>query len=122
MITGGMVTLYVSDVDRAVTFYTETLGLELAHRSGASWAVVRAPDGFSVGLHATMEEASAGAAGSTTLGFRVEGALEEVVDELASRGVNFVGEITEETAVPLAYFEDPDGNQMYLVEQRGGHG
>ncbi len=123
MISGGMVTVYVTDVDRSVDFYTETLGLELAYRGGPGWAVVRAPDGFALGLHDAMGEAPVGASGSATPGFHVEGDLEEVVDELRGRGVEFVGEITEDTAVPLAYFEDPDGNRMYLAEARGGgHG
>ncbi len=122
MITSGLVTLYVTDMERAIDFYTETLGLELAYRGGPSWAVVRAPDGFGVGLHQTMEGAEAGKSGSTTLGFRVKGDLADVVEELRSKGVTFVTDITEETAVPLAYFEDPDGNVMYVVEERGGHG
>lgn len=122
MITGGMVTVYVDDMERAVDFYTETLGLEIAQRGGPGWTVVRAPDGFRLGLHDAMGEAPVGQAGSATVGFHVEGELADVVERLEDRGVNFVGEITEETAVPLAYFEDPDGNQMYLAEARGGHG
>lgn len=122
MITGGMVTVYVDDVDRAVEFYTDVLGLTLAYRGGPGWAVVRAPDGFSVGLHDAMGSAPVGQAGSTTLGFHVEGPLQDVVDEFASRGVEFVSELTEDTAVPLAYFEDPAGNRMYLAEARDGAG
>ena len=122
MIEGGIVTVYVSDMERAVRFYTETLGLELAHRGGPSWTVVRAPDGFNVGLHEAMDRAPVGESGSTTLGFRIEGELKDVVGRLTAEGVEFVGDITEETAVPLAYFRDPDGNRMYLVEQRGAHG
>lgn len=118
MITGGMVTVYVEDMDRALQFYTETLGLELAYRAGPGWAVVQTPDGFAVGLHDAMDSASVGESGSTTLGFHVEGDLEDVVRELSDRGVNFVTDLTEDTAVPLAYFEDPDGNQMYLAEAR----
>lgn len=121
MITSGIVTLYVTDMERAVEFYTDTLGLEEVYRGGPSWTVVQTPDGFRVGLHDAMGE-SVGVSGSTTLGFRVDGALPDVVDELSARGVDFVGEITQDTAVPLAYFQDPDGNQMYLVEQGGGHG
>lgn len=122
MITSGLVTVYVTDMERALEFYTGTLGLELDYRGGPSWAVVRAPDGFGVGLHRTMEGAEAGKSGSTTLGFRVEGPLSEVVDRMKDEGVHFVTGLTEETAVPLAYFEDPDGNVMYVVEERGAHG
>lgn len=122
MISGGMVTVYVTDMGRALRFYTETLGLELAYRAGPSWAVVRAPDGFSVGLHDAMDSAPVGESGSSTVGFHVEGDLEDVVRDLSDRGVNFVTGLTEETAVPLAYFEDPDGNRMYLAEARSGGG
>lgn len=118
MITGGMVTIYVTDVDRALEFYTETLGLDLAYRAGPGWAVVRAPDGFAVGLHDAMESATVGESGSTTLGFHVDRELGKAVRELSDRGVNFVTDLTEDTAVPLAYFEDPDGNRMYLAEAR----
>lgn len=121
MISGGIVTMYVTDMDRALQFYTETLGLELVQRSGPSWTVVRAGEDLTLGLHEAMKGAPVGETGSATVGFRVEGSLPEVVAELESRGVVFTGDITEETAVPLAYFEDPDGNQLYLVEQRGAH-
>ena len=120
MITGGMVTVYVTDMERALRFYTEALGLELAYRAGPSWAVVRAPDGFSVGLHDSMGSAPVGESGSATVGFHVEGPLPAVVEQLERRGVEFVGDLTEDTAVPLAYFRDPDGNRLYLAETRSG--
>src|SRR5262249_26868336 len=40
MIHGGNATVYVSDMDRSVRFYTETLGLKLKHRFGNHWAEV----------------------------------------------------------------------------------
>jgi len=119
MITGGMVTLYVTDMKRALGFYTGVLGLELAYRSGPGWAVVRSPDGFSVGLHDSMGSAPVGEEGSSTVGFHVDRPLEETVEELSEAGVEFQGELTRETAVPLAYFRDPDGNVLYLAEARG---
>lgn len=38
MLKGGNATIYVTDMDRAVTFYTETLGLRLTFRAGDHWA------------------------------------------------------------------------------------
>jgi hypothetical protein len=48
--------------------------------------------------------------------------VREVGGEVEDGGGTFVGEITEDRAVPKSYFEDPDGNTMYLVEERGGDG
>lgn len=42
MITGGQTTVYVSDMDRAVEFYTKTLGLRLALRAGNHFTMVDA--------------------------------------------------------------------------------
>ena len=38
MFTSGNVTIYVSNMDNAVRFYSETLGLKLAYRFGDNWA------------------------------------------------------------------------------------
>jgi predicted enzyme related to lactoylglutathione lyase len=37
MIAGGLATVFVSDMDRAVRFYTETLALKLEYRFGNHW-------------------------------------------------------------------------------------
>ena len=51
MITGGNATVFVSNMDNAVRFYTETLGLRLTNRFGDHWATVDAGKGLSIGLH-----------------------------------------------------------------------
>jgi len=51
MLKGGNATIYVSDMDRAVAFYTETLGLGLTFRAGDHWAGIDAGDGLQLGLH-----------------------------------------------------------------------
>ena len=40
MISGGNATVYVSNMDAAVQFYTETLGLTLTNRFGNHWATL----------------------------------------------------------------------------------
>ena len=56
MFSGGNVTVYVSNMDRAVRFYSDTLGLKLAYRFGDHWASIEAgtgpsPLGFTRPLH-----------------------------------------------------------------------
>ena len=40
MFRAGVVTVYVSDMDRAVKFYTEALGFTLKERYGNHWASI----------------------------------------------------------------------------------
>src|SRR5713101_6395731 len=49
MFSGGNVTVYVSNMDRAVRFYSETLGLKLAYRFGDHWASIEAGTGLTIG-------------------------------------------------------------------------
>ncbi len=42
MINGGNATIYVSEMDRAVDFYTKALGLSLALRAGDHIAQLKA--------------------------------------------------------------------------------
>ena len=51
VIRGGNATIFVTDMDRAVSFYTETLSLRLTFRAGDHWASIDAGDGFRLGLH-----------------------------------------------------------------------
>ncbi len=59
MIEGGTPTIYVSDMDRAVEFYTEVLGLRLESRYGNEWASVDAGKGMTIGLHPAAERMGA---------------------------------------------------------------
>jgi hypothetical protein len=40
------------------------------------------------------------------------------VGELKGKGVKFKGEIVDDEALKVVYFEDPDGNEMYLAEMK----
>ena len=55
MIEGGTPTIYVSNMDRAVEFYTEVLGLGLISRYGNEWASVDVGKGLTLGLHPAAE-------------------------------------------------------------------
>jgi len=64
MFSSGNVTVYVSNMDRAVRFYTEVLGLKLAYRFGDHWASVEVGRGLTIGLHPASAENPAGRKGS----------------------------------------------------------
>ena len=72
VINGGNATIYVTDVDRAVAFYTQTLGLRLVYQAGEHWASIGA-GGFEIGLHpAGAQTPAPGAAGAVTVGLSVD--------------------------------------------------
>ena len=53
----SQITLMVPDMDEAVRFYTEALGLRLKARYGKEFAVVEAP-GLTIGLHPLAQDQS----------------------------------------------------------------
>jgi predicted enzyme related to lactoylglutathione lyase len=116
MINGGNATIYVSDMDRAVKFFTETLGLKLDYQAGAEWAQIQAGKGLVLGLHGTAHGGTAGKQGSTVVGFDLDEPIENVYETLVSRGVKFDSPPMDTGHVKLANFHDPDGNPFYLSE------
>ena len=124
MFTSGNVTIYVTNMDRAVRFYSETLGLKLAYRFGDHWASVELGKGLTIGLHPTNEPVSSDpgpSKGRTAIGLELEGTMEDAMKKLGSQGVQFEGIINEGKAGRFCYFRDPDGNQLYLAELSWKH-
>lgn len=114
----SVVQLAVRDLDRAVAFYGETLGMELTFRSEElGWAEFQtAVPGLSIGL--SLEE-DAGGTGSASLNLGVGDAVETRA-RLEARGVEFVGEtLVIPGVVTLADFVDPDGNRLRLAGPAG---
>jgi catechol 2,3-dioxygenase-like lactoylglutathione lyase family enzyme len=115
MFTQCNVTVMVSDLQRALAFYTETLGLPLKSRSGDEWAEVQGP-GVVIGLHkASGKGPKPGTQGSLSIGLGVQN-LELAMAELRKRGVQFQGPVVSDGPVKLAFFGDPDRNPLYLCE------
>lgn len=115
MIRGGLVTLRVHDVGRAVRFYVETLGMKLVEETGGGWAVIDAGEGFRIGL--TQGPAVEGrGAGGPSVGLIPKVPILEAVAILENRGVSF--DVKEQGPVTLAHFHDPDGNPLYLCQKR----
>jgi len=121
MIKSGNATVFVTDLDRAVEFYTKTLGLKAGFRAGNHWAQVEV-EGLVIGLHPVEGGwgPAPGTAGSIQLGLQVDRPLDGIVRDLTTRGVVFDGPIVDDEPVRLAFFRDPDGNSLYFTEYAGG--
>jgi catechol 2,3-dioxygenase-like lactoylglutathione lyase family enzyme len=114
MTVGDLDHLYywTRDMDAAVAFYRDVVGLELVRRDGDAWAQFEAgPVRFA--LHGTEDEA---AGRSGTVVFRVED-LEAARWDLEQRGARFEEQVGEVGGFArFATFRDPDGNSWLLQE------
>jgi len=118
MIKEANVTLMVTDIDRAVHFYVETLGLKLRNRYGNEFAQVTAP-GTTIALHPISDQGPNSAPPERiSIGFSVDH-LDGVMSELKAKGVQF-SRVTDDKQVRLAFFNDPDGYALYLSESKWG--
>ena len=105
----SVVWLPVSDMDRALTFYRDQLGLEQLRNEG-EWAELDA-NGLHVGLNAN--ESPRGDGGAVPA-FQPDGDLDETVKALTDSGVEFLDGISEHPWGRIAAFKDPDGNDLQL--------
>jgi catechol 2,3-dioxygenase-like lactoylglutathione lyase family enzyme len=120
MFMSGNVTVYVSNMDSAVRFYSEVLGLRLVQRFGDHWASVEAAKGLTIGLHPDSGKGRAGRKGGMEIGLELEGSIRDAVRVLEAKGVQFHGPIHEDASGSFAFLEDPDGNPIYLAELKWG--
>ena len=112
----------VTDMERAKEFYENKLGLS-AVRTQADGSAVYASAG-SAALHVYPSPAHAGMSTATLATWYVDN-VEQVVDELISKGVSFEryeGITTDDKGISpragggkVAWFKDPDGN-TFAVE------
>jgi catechol 2,3-dioxygenase-like lactoylglutathione lyase family enzyme len=112
--------LTVSDMDRAREFYEGKLGLSVGIDSGDNLQY-RCAEGTVI--HVYLSPDHAGKSTATLAGWGVNH-IEEVVDELTSKGVTFErydegpivtdekGIATFEGGARVAYFKDPDSNTL----------
>ncbi len=115
-----IINIQVHDLDRAINFYKEILGLTLIHREN-DWASFQA---FGAEIHLYLH-------GGTEYGveFRVNN-IDEQVEILKSKGIKFFtnpnqknlikisGDIMEFPWGKAAYFNDSEGNDLAIVEDK----
>jgi catechol 2,3-dioxygenase-like lactoylglutathione lyase family enzyme len=120
MFRGGVFTIYVSDMDRSVNFYAETLGMKLLERHGNHWASLDGGPGLSIGLHPATAEVPAGRPGSTAIGLYLDEPIRTAIEKLRLAGVTIDGPV-DDKALSLAFFADPDGTPLYLAEMKAAY-
>ena len=109
--------LLVSDLERAISFYRDALGLPLIGRdercalfdacNGALFELW--PTGMASPSPKTPERQS------LRVAFRVDD-LDGTISELKGRGIEFIGEVGEYQGTRWINFVDPEGNRLELKE------
>lgn len=115
------VNVFVSDLDRAVAFYTEELGLELRHSSPEHGYASLSSGPVMLGLAVAGVDQQGLVGRHTGIGLAVSD-LEAEHSRLSTRGVVFAMAPTRQPwGGFMALFEDPDGNVFYLDEVAAAH-
>ncbi|WP_102345834.1 VOC family protein [Bacillus sp. Marseille-P3661] len=115
MFKSGSVTIVVDDLKKEEQFYVETLGLKVQFQVEGHLVQIAAP-GLTIGLVRPREgqESHPAKSGNVHIGLEVQ-EIEQAIELLKSRSVEFQP-IMEEEATRIAYFSDPEGNPLYLIE------
>lgn len=123
-----LATIVVPDYDEAITFFTGSLGFDLAEDVPSltndgrpkRWVVVRPPGGGTGLLLAQADGPAQQARIGDQTGGRVAFFLhdDDFADahaRLAETGVSLVGEVRHEAYGSVQVFEDPFGNRWHLL-------
>jgi catechol 2,3-dioxygenase-like lactoylglutathione lyase family enzyme len=106
------VSVPVTDVERATGFYRDTLGLEQASEGG--WPEFQLGENVSLYLIDPTNIGQEFTAPHTAhIALRVPD-VAETRQELEGRGVEFDGDTLDTGVCHMAFFKDPDGNQLML--------
>jgi len=102
----------VTDLERSTRFYEETLGLPKISAGG--WPEFQLGENISLYLidPANIGQPFAGPH-TTHIALRVAD-VSETRGELEAKGVTFEGETFDSGVCDMAFFKDPDGNQLML--------
>jgi catechol 2,3-dioxygenase-like lactoylglutathione lyase family enzyme len=113
--------LAVKDLDRARAFFTETLGLEQVDNEGDELIVLKSGDSV-VNVYRSEY---AGTNEATAVTWEVDD-IEAEVESLKKKGVTFEhydmpglareGDVYVGDGMKVAWFKDPDGNILNIVE------
>lgn len=122
MIQGlGHLALFVTDIQRALEFYRDKLGLEVLFtlpETGEPWLYyIKVAHGQYIELFPTEELRLSDKPNFAHFCFHVEG-IREIIEELREKGV----EVTKEVQLGLdgnlqAWIKDPDGTPIELMER-----
>ena len=111
----GLAWIVVKDLDEAIKFYTEVVGLTLKEKHEMfNWAELAGEEGASLGIAASEDFLPAGSNAICCIGVHD---IVKARKEFAAKGADLVGDIVEVPGhVKLQTFKDQYGNHFQLAE------
>jgi len=114
LVTGtDFITVATKDIDAAMEFYGNVLGLPFSKRWGQMPAAVLETGTVTIALMQSDAFGIEFRPNNHPIALRVDD-VEAARAELESRGVRFKGDILDSGVCHQAFFEDPDGNVIGL--------
>ena len=114
----GQIAVPVTDIERAVGFYRDTLGMRLLFRAPPSLAFFDLD-----GVRLMLDGPAAAHAGTGSVIYYNVADLDAAYESLSARGVSFEREPHLVAKLPghdlwMAFLRDPDGNLLALMATR----
>lgn len=111
------VVYHVSDYQKSLAFYRDTLGLKLTEEYGGYWAEFDAGNvTLAISSHDFISvEKRTGATAALAVA-----EVKEAVEELRGKGVKIVSEPEETGVCTIAAVNDPDNNTIILHQRKDG--
>lgn len=111
-INSSNVTIMVTDMDKAVSFY-ESIGLSIKQRWGNHYAMLTA-NGITIGLHPTEVENPN--SGTVSIGFMID-KIDEAKTLLEGQHITYTLEDDGKSGT-YTHFKDPFGTVLYFVQPK----
>jgi len=117
-----LVWIVVKDLQAAIKFYTEVVGLTLNSQSPEyGWAELSGPDGCAIGLAQENSQMDNKAGTNAVTTITVDN-IETARAHFLQHGATLLGEVEEVSGhVKMQTFKDTDENMLQLVEMLDAH-
>jgi catechol 2,3-dioxygenase-like lactoylglutathione lyase family enzyme len=117
----GFVTVFVSDFDKALDFYTKTLGMEIDYTDKNVWAQFNSGVDISLAIEKCapdyVEQGSKMVGRFVGVTLMVDD-IEEQYNRLVAKGVEFTGRPEKQPwGGTLAHLKDLEGNVLTLMQE-----
>jgi lactoylglutathione lyase len=117
----GFVTVFVTDFDKSLDFYTKTLGMEIDYTDRKVWAQFKSGEDVSLAIEKCVpdyvEQGSKMVGRFVGVTLMVDN-IEDQYNRLVAKGVEFTGRPEKQPwGGILAHLKDLDGNVLTLMQE-----